>query len=458
MVIQNKLMNRKATMSVTRKLSSIFVLMAITTSTSHAVSEGSLDRLSLKSISGIYTADIYELDHTSLSKWSNEVRQFEAALSSLKSEEDSEVKLSKTIELMKDNHFSNLIGESKGFNEDSVKAKLKEHYKKQLSAAEVNKYAAEKRLAQFMPTYTRIEEGYKRSIRERAELSAKADDLNADFDAAKTIAMDSLNDVDLTSAARKILASYIGDKRFYKTKSYPEKRFGKGDSCYKFAGAKPSVTNVIYSEPLFMDAKSYCASLQLRSQNISKYVDKLGPKQIEKIQNALNKYLIDKKVGGDFRDKRDGYFNDHPDLINIARRFKSAQVDKKMLVNALESFEKKVDMSKPPSEGEINGLLASLLLKIVDDSADNYKLSLLTANLQHVSTMTIDGKFKLGDDNQLNLMVLKGGEAAGVKPYVKIIPTKDMTVSPVKLTMSDLLTLEQLLNLSSEQNQDLRQH
>ncbi|MBO1897624.1 hypothetical protein HNW13_017955 [Shewanella sp. BF02_Schw] len=439
-------------MSLIHKVANIFFLMVITISAAQATSEGRLEPLSLKSISGIYTAEVYELDPARVSKWSKAVGDFESALNAIKKESNSEIQLSKAIVLMKGKNFSKIIVDAKDFNEDRVKAKLKEHYQRQLSAAEVNRFAAKKRLAEYLPTYTRIAEGYRRSVQERADLSDKAAGLTADFDAAKRKAINSLNEIGYKSDAKNALATIIGDNRFYKTKSYPEKRFGKVKSCYASAKANPSDTDVIYSEPVYIGGKSYCASLDLRAQTIKKQVDKLGPNQIANIQMALNKYIINRKLGGKLKRNRDGYFNDHPELINIARRFKSAEVDKKRFEKALLSFDKEVAQVMQPSESELSGLLASLLIKLVDDTVENYKLSILTSNLVHVSTMANDGKFELSDDYPFNLMVLEGRGVAGVKPFVKIIPTTDSSSSSVKLLMSDLLTLDQLQHFNTESN------
>jgi hypothetical protein len=406
------------------KISTIVATMLIGQGCTQGPDIGKIDESSMRYL-GSEKADIYTLDSSALEDWIEAKADFKARMKSASEITELTDSVDTINDLIDEMDLVDLVDDVKPFNLVEAKAKLKATYQANLDheLAELAARKAEKDA--FLPTYNESLAAFEKGKSDMDSFKSQRDALNEAFQLAKTDAIKNLADVGIDSTGS--IGKRLDNDRSYNTYSYTFKEAIKDKTCRELdrnAGNKPN--SIYYSDARITDDKSeiVCTKIVFPSNYSSdnSQNEKLKQPQINAIKLALNKAQSYLRDGNLLIRQSNSYYDDHPQIADLHNRYQ--RNDKRML-DGLETkvkwVQEAVDRVTIPSDEKIASEVAFEHLRTLNLYSEFHFNNILLNQLDYVSTVGKDGRFKLDNSEEFNLLIVRPERKINQKAVYKVI-------------------------------------
>ncbi|MGI2170810.1 hypothetical protein ACROAE_11575 [Shewanella sp. MF05960] len=416
---------------------------------------GKIDDSSMRYL-GSSKVDIYTLDSSAIEDWAEAKADFKQRMEEVtgtKDLSDAKAFVEAVDDLIDEMDLADLVDDVKPFNLVEAKAKLKATYQAQLDNELAQLAASKAEKDSFLPTYNESFAAFEKGRSDIESFKSQRVALNDAFQLAKTEAIKSLADVGVDSTGN--ISKRLGNDRFYNTYSYNFTEALKDKTCRDLdrnAGNKPNA--IYYSDARITDDKSelVCTKITFPSSYASDNAQnqKLKEPQINAIKLALNKAQSYLRDGNQLIKQSNSYYQDHPQIADLHNRYQ--RNDRRML----ESLETKVKWAQDavdrviiPSDEKIANEVAFEHMRTLNLYSEFHYNNILLNQLDYVSTVSADGRFKLDNSEKFNLLIARPERKINQKAAYKIIRLAEFDDKAlVTIGLNDILTSKEFQTIT----------
>ncbi|QIR16396.1 hypothetical protein [Shewanella aestuarii] len=392
---------------------------------------GKLDDTAMRKL-GDEIIDVYTLNESAIKDWFDDKADFEAKVEAIRGINESEAKISAINKLIDEMDLVQLIDDVKPFDLEEKKAKLLAIYQARLDAENKTLTKVKAEFDAYLPIYNESKSAYEKGEADRAALSAKKDQLNKDFQDARNAAIESLSQVGIGRSS-DLVKGLTKDWKFrVYSYNYSEKISKKSCRELNNATSGKTLTHHFYSDASIDANKTEisCASFIVSFSDSS--VSKLGEPQLNAITNALNKAIINVNDGNQLVKLRNEYYKTHPDIADLHDRYRYTDRRKmEGLESSLKYAQEGVDRVALPSDQQIIDEVVMDHFRTVTMYEDFHINNLLLNELEYVSTVGSDGRFKLDNTEDFNLFFIHSKRKFNQKAAFKVIRLAEFGDSPL---------------------------
>jgi hypothetical protein len=404
------------------KISTIVATMLIGQGCTQGPDIGKIDESSMRYL-GPEKADIYTLDSSALEDWIEAKADFKARMKSASEITELTDSVDAINYLIDEMDLADLVDDVKPFNFTEAKAKLKATYQAKLDLELAELAARKAERDAFIPIHNESFAAFEKGESDINALKTQREVLSDALQLAKADAIKSLAEVGIDSTGS--IGKRLDNDRSYNTYSYTFKAAIENKTCRELDNNTANKATY-YSDARITDDKSeiVCTKIVFPSNYSSdnSQNEKLKQPQINAIKLTLNKAQSYLRDGNLLIRESNSYYNDHPQIANLHNRYN--RNDKRML-DGLETkvkwAQESVDRVTIPSDEKIASEVAFEHLRTLNLYSEFHFNNILLNQLDYVSTVGKDGRFKLDNSEEFNLLIIRSERQINQKAVYKII-------------------------------------